>query len=66
MHFDTAVVEVFIIGGVVNELGELPLTHLGCSPAENKEEGVDSVRLARTVRSNDGRERLREKVKRGR
>jgi hypothetical protein len=46
VHFDTAVVEVFVIGGVVNELGELPLTHLGCSPAENKEESVDSVRLA--------------------
>jgi hypothetical protein len=43
---------------VVDELSELPLTHLGRSVAENEEEGVDRVRLARTIWTDDGREGL--------
>lgn len=58
MHLDAAFVEIWVTGGVVDELRKFALAHLRRAVAEDEEESVDSVRLARTIRTDDGRERL--------
>ena len=56
MYFDGALVKVGVVHRVVDEFGQLRLTHLVRLITKDEEKRVDGVRLARTVRPNDGRE----------
>lgn len=51
---DAAEVELLHAFGVVNELAELGLAHLCGLEAKDKEHRVDSIRLAGSIRSDDG------------
>ena len=59
MYLDGALVKVGVVHRVVDEFGELRLTHLVRLVTKDKEKSVDGVRLARTVRPHDGREGLK-------
>jgi len=58
MNFHTALIQVGIPCGVVDKLRELTLAHLRCTITKHKEERVDRVRFARTIRAHDGRKGL--------
>ncbi len=55
MDFDAALLQVWILGRVVNELGQLRLAHLVGAETKDEEECINSIGLSGTVRPDDGR-----------
>ena len=53
VHFHGTLIKIGEIRGVMDELGEFALSHLGGTITEDKEEGINGVGLSRTVRTND-------------
>lgn len=43
MNLDTAMIQILVVGGIMDELGELALTHLRSAIAEDKEKCVNSI-----------------------
>jgi len=46
VDFNATIIEVRIVGRVVNQLAELPLTHLGSPISKYKEEGINGIGLS--------------------
>jgi hypothetical protein len=58
MDLDTAFVEIGVLCGIVNKLGQFALTHFRCAVAEDEQKGVDGIGFSRTVWPDDGRKGL--------
>ena len=54
MNLNTAFVKIGVLCGIVDELGELSLTHFRRAVAEDKQKGIDGIRFSRTVWPDDG------------
>ena len=53
MHLDLTEWKVRVFGGVVNQGRYLALSHFAGTESKNKQEGIDHVGLARSVRSDN-------------
>jgi hypothetical protein len=60
MNLHTALMQIRVLSGVVYELWEFSLSHLGGTVSEHEEQRIDGIGFARTIGPDDCRERLPE------
>lgn len=65
MHYDGAVLQVSVLVGLVDQHGHLLAAYLGGAVAEHEQHCVNDVRLSTPIRTNNGREALKGKRRRG-